>query len=79
MDERETPTAWKRLAGRFRRMAVTELGEEQQCASCGELWPFDREFFMVSHGRVGCECRACAQERKAAGKPAVVPAQAGTR
>jgi hypothetical protein len=25
--------------------AVTELGEEKRCRSCGEFWPADCEFF----------------------------------
>lgn len=57
-----TSTAWKRVAGRFRRMAETELGQEQLCMSCQELWPLDHEFFLVSHNTIGYECKACIQE-----------------
>ncbi len=56
--------AWKRVQGRLRRMAETELGEEQVCACCGELWPLDGEFFVVARERAGYECRACLQERR---------------
>ncbi|WP_296944994.1 hypothetical protein [uncultured Massilia sp.] len=45
-------------------MAETELGEEQVCACCGELWPLDGEFFVVARERAGYECRACLQERR---------------
>lgn len=58
-------TGWKRVRGRFRRVAQTELGEEQLCPSCLELWPLDPEFFAVSRGGIGYECRACVRERKA--------------
>ncbi len=57
--------AWKRVQGRFRRMAETELGQEQLRASCGELWPLDGEFFVVARERAGYECRACILERRA--------------
>lgn len=56
--------AWKRVHGRFRRIADTELGAEQLCESCHELWPLDREFFAESRGGVSHECRACAAERR---------------
>lgn len=64
MDDAGAGTAWKRVRGSFRRMAETELGEEQLCMSCGQLWPLDQEFFVVSHGGIGYECRACLAERR---------------
>jgi hypothetical protein len=69
MDEQSDITAWKRVRGGFRRMADTELGEEQLCLSCGELWPLDKEFFNVSRGGISYECKACVKERRLA--PAV--------
>jgi hypothetical protein len=55
----------KRVRGGFRRMVDTELGEEQVCSSCRELWPADNEFFTVSAKCISYECRACTSERKA--------------
>ena len=50
-----------------------ELGLSRVCASCGESWPLDREFFMLGgghgvrgHGRhIGLRrtCRSCQNER----------------
>jgi hypothetical protein len=57
-------TAWKRIKGGFRRMAETELGEEQLCMSCGELWPLDKEFFVVSGSGISYACKACIKERR---------------
>jgi hypothetical protein len=48
----------------------TELGLEQECRRCGELWPADAEFFVTSKGRLQTLCRACnARERAAAPSP----------
>lgn len=52
-----------RVAGRFRRIRNTELGQEQLCARCNEPWPMDQEFFQVSQGCVSYECKACVHER----------------
>jgi hypothetical protein len=68
MDEHGSITAWKRVNGGFRRMAETELGQEQLCPSCGELWPLDREFFVVSRGGISYECKACIDERRRSSK-----------
>lgn len=57
-------TAWKRVSGGFRQMAVTELGQEQQCMSCHQLWPLDQEFFVVTGKGVSYACRACIAERR---------------
>lgn len=51
-----------RIAGSFRRILKTELGQEQLCARCNEPWPMDLEFFNVSGCRISYECRACIQE-----------------
>ena len=69
MDECRAGTAWKRVNGNFRRIAETELGAEQLCMSCFELWPLDQEFFAVSHGRIGYACRACVKENRASAHP----------
>lgn len=58
-------TGWKRVRGRFRLIAQTELGEEQLCPSCQELWPLDPEFYAEARGGIGYECRACIRERQA--------------
>jgi len=42
--------------------AVTELGEEKQCVSCGEYWPADIEFFEAkrsSKDGLSPRCIAC--------------------
>jgi hypothetical protein len=56
----------KRIKGGFRRMLETELGEEQLCCSCGEPWPIDPEFFVVTATFLGYECKACTADRRAA-------------
>ena len=43
-------------------MAETELGEEQLCMACGELWPLDKEFFVVSGRGISYACKACIKE-----------------
>ncbi|MBY0243563.1 MAG: hypothetical protein K2X55_30095 [Burkholderiaceae bacterium] len=53
-----------RIAGGFRRILKTELGQEQLCARCNEPWPMDPEFFRISNGCVSYECKACIQEHK---------------
>ncbi|NRR29400.1 hypothetical protein HSX11_04295 [Oxalobacteraceae bacterium] len=53
-----------RIAGGFRRILQTELGQEQLCACCNEPWPMDQEFFNVSPRGVSYDCRACIQERR---------------
>lgn len=63
VDASTATTAWKRINGGFRRMAVTELGDEQLCMSCQELWPLDQEFFLVTGKGVSYECKACIAER----------------
>ena len=42
-----------------RRHIESELGDEIQCAKCGEFWPADKEFFYVSKGRLHSWCKAC--------------------
>jgi hypothetical protein len=42
-----------------RETRETELGTEVKCASCGEFWPADSEFFYFSNGRPHSWCRAC--------------------
>ena len=63
MDEQAIP--FKRVRGGFRRMLETELGTEQLCCSCRQLWPVDPEFYVVTATRLSYECRACISERKA--------------
>jgi hypothetical protein len=53
-----------RVAGGFRRILKTELGQEQLCVRCNEPWPMDPEFYNVSGSGVSYECKACIQERK---------------
>lgn len=65
-EEAGAQATWRRVMGGFRRMALTELGDEQLCPSCGQLWPMDREFFVVTRAGVSYECKACIQERRAA-------------
>jgi hypothetical protein len=67
MDEHRS-TEWKRIKGRFRRIAVTELGDEQLCSSCGQLWPLDKEFFAAARSGIGYECKACVRERQCTGR-----------
>jgi hypothetical protein len=57
----------RRFRGGFRRLAITELGDEQLCRCCGELWPADGEFFVVRERSLGYECRACIHERRSHG------------
>lgn len=64
MAEPSDITAWKRISGGFRRVAETELGEEQLCPSCGELWPLDKEFFSVTRSGISYACKACIKERR---------------
>jgi hypothetical protein len=45
---------------------TTELGPEQACRRCGELWPADAEFFISSKGRLQTLCRACNSRERAA-------------
>lgn len=54
----------KRVKGGFRRLVVTELGEEQLCSGCGEAWPTDNDFYPVTATSMGYECRACTSERR---------------
>lgn len=64
MDEPAAPCELKRFKGGFRRIAETELGEEQRCRSCGEWWPADQEFFLVTATSLGYDCKACLRERR---------------
>ena len=64
MDERAAAIPFRRIKGGFRRMLDTELGTEQLCCSCGELWPVDPEFYVVTATRLSYECRACTSERQ---------------
>ncbi len=59
----------KRVKGGFRRLVVTELGEEQLCSTCGECWPTDSEFYPVTETSMSYECRACISERRRSCKP----------
>jgi hypothetical protein len=61
---------YKRIKGGFRRLIETELGEEQVCMSCGEAWPTDKEFYVVTATSMGYECKACTSERRPRGGPA---------
>lgn len=45
----------------------TELGQELQCAKCGEYWPADREFFPFKNGRSGTRCKACQRAERKSG------------
>ncbi|OON59893.1 hypothetical protein B0920_21690 [Massilia sp. KIM] len=65
-EEAGARATWRRVMGGFRRMALTELGDEQLCPSCGQLWPMDREFFAVTRSGISYECKACIEERRAA-------------
>jgi hypothetical protein len=53
-----------RIGGCFRRILMTELGQEQLCCRCNEPWPMDLEFYNVSSGGVSYECKACVHERR---------------
>jgi len=66
MNQTSPAATWQRIQGGFRRMLETELGHEQLCPSCGEFWPLDREFFVVTRRGVSYECRACIAERRPA-------------
>lgn len=47
--------------------AVTELGEEKQCTSCGEYWPADTEFFTAmrsSKDGLSPRCIACIKAKE---------------
>lgn len=44
----------------------TELGPEQACRRCGELWPADAEFFVSAKGRLQTLCRACNSRERVA-------------
>jgi hypothetical protein len=58
---------YKRIKGGFRRLIETELGEEQVCMSCGESWPTDKEFYVVTATSMAYECKACTSERRPRG------------
>jgi hypothetical protein len=38
---------------------TTDLGDEVQCADCGEFWPEDREFYFIYGGKAHSYCKAC--------------------
>jgi hypothetical protein len=72
MDEMATPhgtVGHTRSRGGFRRLIETELGEEQVCMSCGESWPTDKEFYVVTATSMGYECKACTSERRGPRRP----------
>jgi hypothetical protein len=69
MEEALKAVAPRRVKGGFRRLVVTELGEEQLCGRCGELWPTDPEFYPVTLTSMGYECRACTSERRRSCRP----------
>lgn len=72
MDEMATPhgtVGYTRSRGGFRRLIETELGEEQVCMSCGESWPTDKEFYVVTATSMGYECKACTSERRGPRRP----------
>ncbi len=52
-------TAAARGAPPSRETRNTELGEEVRCASCGDFWPADKEFFYFSGGKPHSWCKAC--------------------
>jgi hypothetical protein len=58
------PQAPKRFKGGFRQLVDTDLGPEQLCGSCGETWPIDSEFYVVSPTSMAYECKACQLERR---------------
>jgi hypothetical protein len=62
MQHRPAP---QRFKGGFRQLVETDLGQEQLCASCGETWPTDNEFYVVGPTSMTYECKACALERRA--------------
>jgi hypothetical protein len=66
---RQGAAVYKRIKGGFRRLIETELGEEQVCVSCGESWPTDKEFYVVTATSMGYECKACTSERRPRGGP----------
>lgn len=43
------------------RYALTNIGLERLCSTCGEFWPADTEFFWATPGGAGlhCWCKAC--------------------
>lgn len=43
------------------RYALTSLGLERLCSTCGEFWPADTEFFWATPRASGlhCWCKAC--------------------
>jgi hypothetical protein len=56
----------RRIKGGFRQLVETELGDEQFCGACGESWPTDAEFFIVTETSMAYECKACTAERQRA-------------
>lgn len=55
----------------------TELGTEQQCKTCGDWWPLDRQFWHTtgSAGRFKTVCKDClnTSQRQRTSAPAQVP------
>ncbi len=66
MEQQRDTLVRKRVKGGFRRLVETELGEEQVCNNCGESWPADAEFYVVTATSMGYECKACTAERRRA-------------
>jgi ribosomal protein L34 len=58
----------RRVKGGFRQLVTTELGDEQLCRTCGEAWPTDAEFFVVTATSLSYECKACTAERRTCGR-----------
>lgn len=63
MNKQSAPAMSQRIKGGFRRMLVTELGDEQICGACQEPWPIDGEFFVVTGNSISYQCKACISER----------------
>jgi len=46
-----------------RPQVLTELGPEQVCRACQEVWPADKEFYIVTPTSISRACRACSAPR----------------
>jgi hypothetical protein len=56
--------------------AVTELGDEKRCLTCGEYWPADYEFFepmRKSRDGLSTRCIACTKAKTWQFSRAVTP------
>jgi hypothetical protein len=49
-----------------RKIMITELGREIECAKCHEFWPATKEFYHFLRGNPHSWCKACYAEWKKA-------------